>query len=231
MASRRSTIYDACAGRLAAERFIPPKPVTSTTRDTPTSSKVPITPQESLLGKGGAPTPNEEVDWYSTHRELPDRGRDIIPDTDLLEALHGYVSDFYGAMGQDADVDWDSLDETALLALGVLVEEQVREVLGREGDMVFVEGEDVELQGGEISEEDEASEQGANPSEYVSTLNTDAANAEDRPIGIREGDMGSVERLPRRPKKRSEMLESRKKRKKRRKVEYEDRLGEDIGDV
>ena len=231
MTARRSTIYDACAGRLAAERFIPSNPVTSTTRDTPTSSKVPITPQESLLSKAGAPIPDEDVDWYSAHRELPDMGRNIIPDTDLLEALHGYISDFYGAMGKHAEVDWKSLDETALLALGVLVEEQVRDLLGSEGDMVFVEGEHVDRQDEEAAGGDETLEQGADPGEDLSIQRIPAANVEDHSMEVSEEDMGTTKRLVRRPKKRSETLESRRKNKKRRKFEHEDQSVGPIGDV
>ncbi len=52
-----------------------------------------------------------------------------MPGSDLLKAVHAYVSDFYarnygygeGVRGEGAD--WRSLDETALLAVGVLLEE------------------------------------------------------------------------------------------------------------
>lgn len=36
------------------------------------------------------------------------------------------------------------MDETALLALGILLEETGREVLGRRGDLVFTEGVEVD---------------------------------------------------------------------------------------
>ena len=219
--SRPSTIYDACTGRLAAERFIPAQPRTSSTRDTATSSQVPITPKEALLCAPRAPIEYEEHDVYSAHRELPDQGRDLIPQTDLLEALHGYASDFYGAMGMAADVDWGSLDETALLALGVLMEEQVREKLGSEGDMVFVEGEDVEQENsGSLLDGDlEVDTRGG--VQVGITRRKTGGNAE----------VGLSEELPQRFKKRSETLESRKRRKKKRKVEHEDRAGGVVGDV
>lgn len=63
--------------------------------------------------------------------------------------VHEYVSDFYGAVGGRRDdgtigkrgeVDFRSLDETALIAMGVLLEEMVREVVGETGDLVFTEG-------------------------------------------------------------------------------------------
>lgn len=37
-----------------------------------------------------------------------------------------------------------SMDETALLAVGILLEEAAEEVLGEKGDMVFVEGEEMD---------------------------------------------------------------------------------------
>lgn len=51
-----------------------------------------------------------------------------------------YAADFYAAE-REAGADYRSLDETALLALGVLMEELCREQLGEGGDLVFTEGE------------------------------------------------------------------------------------------
>ena len=38
--------------------------------------------------------------------------------------------------------DYRSMDETALIALGILMEEAARDTLGRTGDLVFTEGEE-----------------------------------------------------------------------------------------
>ncbi|KAI9874195.1 MAG: hypothetical protein M1830_010084, partial [Pleopsidium flavum] len=66
-----------------------------------------------------------------------------LPDSELLKAVHGYAADFYKrAIDGGGKGDWRSLDETALLAVGVLLEEGARECLGGSGDLVFVEGED-----------------------------------------------------------------------------------------
>ena len=91
-----------------------------------------------------------------------------LPDSDLLKAVHAYASDFYGAMrmaahesrkrpgrrrdnggggGYSRSSDFGSLDETALLAFGVLLEESVAAALGETGDMVFVEGEVADMVG------------------------------------------------------------------------------------
>lgn len=82
-------------------------------------------------------------------RDLPDEGRDVLPSSDLLKALHSYASRFYDALGNDdrrkarsvggRNINERSMDETALLALGILLEEAGREVLGARGDMVFTE--------------------------------------------------------------------------------------------
>ena len=73
-----------------------------------------------------------------------------LPDGDLLRAIHGYASDYYGAMpsrsqgeGQLPDeggrYSFLSMEASALLAFGILLEEAGKEILGAEGDMVLVE--------------------------------------------------------------------------------------------
>lgn len=67
----------------------------------------------------------------------------------MVKAVHGYASHFYEALAQRHEgeargdirpVDERSMDETALLAFGVLLEEAARESLGEDGDLVFTEG-------------------------------------------------------------------------------------------
>lgn len=62
-----------------------------------------------------------------------------LPDGDLCAAVHEFASLFYGAVGRESD--WRSMDETALLAVGVLLEETVSGLLGETGWTAFVEGE------------------------------------------------------------------------------------------
>jgi hypothetical protein len=65
-----------------------------------------------------------------------------LPESDLLKALHCYTSDFYSHATIDGGTgDWRSLDETALMALGILMEEAGRDILGTTGDLAFTEGE------------------------------------------------------------------------------------------
>lgn len=106
-----------------------------------------MAPDEVLFRRESAPERYEEFDVYKAHeREVP---RGALPESDLLKAVHGYASDFYGALGRkvrarlgERDVDGRSMDETALLAFGILLEEAGREVLGRRGDLVFTEAAD-----------------------------------------------------------------------------------------
>jgi hypothetical protein len=67
----------------------------------------------------------------------------------MLKSVHRYASHFYDALGQRHEgkargdirhVDERSMDETALLAFGILLEEAAREALGKDGDLVFTEG-------------------------------------------------------------------------------------------
>ena len=109
----------------------------------PLSSPAPTLSPEAVLFRGkNAPTRYAESDFYFANEiESP---KDL-PDSDLLKALHCYTSDFYSrATSEGGAGDWRSLDETALIALGILMEEACLNVLGKTGDLVFTEGEEVE---------------------------------------------------------------------------------------
>lgn len=108
-----------------------------------------LAPEEVLFSRKHAPQRYAEKDIYFAHENLPGSGHDVLPDSDMLKAVHGYTSHFYEALAQRHDregrgnlrlVDERSMDETALLALGMLLEEAARESLGKNGDLVFTEG-------------------------------------------------------------------------------------------
>ena len=93
-----------------------------------------------LFRRKAAPNRYEENDFYWADRSLTENQK--LPDSDLLKAIHAYASDFYGrAVKGKGKVDFESLDETALLAVGILMEEAAREALGETGDLAFVQGE------------------------------------------------------------------------------------------
>lgn len=102
----------------------------------------PVRPEEILFRRQNAPVRYEENDFYFAHESLPsDRP---LPSSDLLEAIHAYSADFYDRATVDRGRDdYQSMDETALIAMGILLEEMARESLGETGDMVLVEGEEI----------------------------------------------------------------------------------------
>jgi hypothetical protein len=57
-----------------------------------------------------------------------------------LSALHTYISKLYYRTQEVGDEKvWKFMDETALIALGILAEEMTNEVLGDTGDFALVE--------------------------------------------------------------------------------------------
>ncbi|KAL2129216.1 hypothetical protein VTI74DRAFT_8080 [Chaetomium olivicolor] len=155
---REASIYDAVAGRVTLNNTLldsSTNPAVKTTRRlTTTSSRynsrdAKLTPEEALFRRKSAPVRYAEHDIYWASEDLPP-GTRMLPDSGLLKAIHGYTSRFYQAAAARLGpqcvigsrvVDERSMDETALLALGVLLEEAGREALGRRGDLVFIEAE------------------------------------------------------------------------------------------
>ncbi|MCJ1305536.1 hypothetical protein MMC08_008350 [Hypocenomyce scalaris] len=142
---RQASVYDAVAGRVSSTGFIPTIPFASKNRDTLSSTSLPAPPDEVLFRRKGAPERYQEDDFYWADRNLtPDRQ---LPDSDLLKAIHTYASDFYSRATVDGGKgDFHSMDETALLAIAILLEESAKQSLGDTGDLVFVEGENDTLE-------------------------------------------------------------------------------------
>lgn len=127
-------------GKISSNGFIPKQRVYASTRDTASSSTTAVPPENVLFKRKDAPVRYVENDIY-----FADQRQSIIglPDSDLLKAIHSYTSDFYGRAVPDGRKNWKSLDETALLALGILMEEASRETLGSTGDLAITEGQEV----------------------------------------------------------------------------------------
>ncbi|CAH0053145.1 unnamed protein product [Clonostachys solani] len=174
---RQATVFDAVAGKLTnrhgrLEGNAPANQALYSTKE------VPFGPDEVLFRRKEAPQRYEEYDIYKSHvRDLPRAGQGVLPESDLLKAIHSYTSRCYGSLHRQApeedtlDVNERSMDETALLAFGILLEEASREVLGRHGDLVFTEG----LDGGE----------GATPNEAATRRFMAPSGAEDQESGAR----------------------------------------------
>lgn len=136
-----------------------------------------------LFKRAGAPVRYAEKDIYQAHEDLPDGGRGVLPDSDLLKTIHSYASHFYrdlpanrrtvrndstdggigSGIGVGEGISERSMDETALLAFGILLEEASREALGRRGDLVFTEG--MEVGEGEEEREGEHRDRHMEPSQ------------------------------------------------------------------
>jgi hypothetical protein len=77
----------------------------------------------------------------------------------MLSALHAYVSKLYSRNEcPEMEKAWKCMDETALIAFGILMEEMANEVLGETGDLAFTEAA-VEGEEQELGYEDQADEQ------------------------------------------------------------------------
>ncbi|CZS98585.1 hypothetical protein WAI453_005721 [Rhynchosporium graminicola] len=136
---RHPTVYDAVAGRISLAGFIPKQVIVASTRDTVSSSTSAIAPEAVLFRGKNAPTRYAESDIYFTNERKSTKD---LPESDILKALHCYTSEFYSrATADGGSGDWKSLDETALIALGILLEEASLASLGNTGDLAFTEGE------------------------------------------------------------------------------------------
>lgn len=156
---RDANLYDAVAGRVTTTRALGDGSDSETffQRRHRTNLRDPtLAPEEVLFQRARAPIRYAEKDIYNAHERLPEGGRDVLPDSDMLKAVHGYAARFYSALadserrdkrpaaeGAQKSIDERSMDETALLAFGILLEEAARDALGKRGDLVFTEGTDV----------------------------------------------------------------------------------------
>ncbi|PYH90148.1 hypothetical protein BO71DRAFT_422481 [Aspergillus ellipticus CBS 707.79] len=139
---RHATLFDAVAGRVNSHGFLTSGPYPSKRRDNASSSNRPVPPEEVLFRRVNAPDRFEETDFYFANESLPPHC--ALPSSELLGALHAYSADFYEHATIDrGHDDYHSLDETALVAMGILLEEMAKESLGETGDMVLVEGEEI----------------------------------------------------------------------------------------
>lgn len=95
----------------------------------------------------------QENDWY----EAPARNIDksILPDSDLLKALHAYASDLYSRDPSGKSM-YQAFNGRALLGFGILLEEMCRDSLGDSGDLALAEGAPIEAQDKTLSTDDEA---------------------------------------------------------------------------
>ncbi|KAJ6095520.1 hypothetical protein N7486_006266 [Penicillium sp. IBT 16267x] len=180
---RTANLYDSVAGRVNNNGFA----ALRATRygDTQASGGRDLRPEEVLyrhkpnkLKKIG-----EDESCYFAHETLPaDRP---LPSSEILKAVHAYSADFYTQKLRDSGKhNFYSMDESALLAVGILMEELAKEQLGENGDMVLTE----EM----WSSENEGADDDGNGSQ-IPQKRSRAETIEDAPI-LNEDMRGAVEK-------------------------------------
>lgn len=110
--------------------------------DTTTVTSRAVAADEVLFRRKHAPVRYAESDLYIADTRLDPTANpnQKLPDSDLVKYVHAYASSFYsGNTKSKGKIDWKSMDETALLALGILLEETAKEKLGETGDLAFIE--------------------------------------------------------------------------------------------
>lgn len=136
-------IYLTIPGRVNRKGHHPAEGFASRYRDTASSGARTLRPEEVLFRTQNTVTDPEEEETYFAHENL--RPGLVLPSSEMLEAIHAYAADFYEFATEDHGLhDHHSMDETALIAMGVLVEEMAKEALGETGDLVLVEGEEMD---------------------------------------------------------------------------------------
>lgn len=103
----------------------------------PKAAKKRLRPDEVLFKRKNAPIRYEEDDYYPAHNRLSDQQ---LPRGELATSIHAYITHMYAQVdARGRSIRWRHLDGTVLLALGILVEETARSVIGETGDLAFTE--------------------------------------------------------------------------------------------
>lgn len=157
---RHANVYDAVAGRVTTTASLGASSGVRSVGGIYRLRDATLAPEDVLFQRADAPQRYAEKDVYFSREAAAVTESDsrLLPDSDLLKAVHSYAAHLFEAIGNRRDggnrdpdcfvgsrhVDERSMDETALIAFGILLEEAGREVLGRRGDLVFTEGLDEE---------------------------------------------------------------------------------------
>lgn len=144
-------------GRVNSRGFNTEAPTVASTRDTKSSGLRDLHPEQIIYRRLAQHRDAEHMkqyideDTYFAHEKLS--ANHPLPRSDLLESIHAYTSDLYKHQAKKrGKLDHHSMDESALLAIGILTEELAREQLGATGDMVLVEGQSSSEDEGETSD-------------------------------------------------------------------------------
>ncbi|KAJ5130288.1 uncharacterized protein N7515_006327 [Penicillium bovifimosum] len=172
-----ANVYDAVAGRVNRRGIGIRRLDASQYRDTTSSTARSLRPEELLFRRHNKPVESIEDQNYFAHETLP--SDKALPSSELLETIHAYAADYYQyATADNGKDDIQTMDETALLAMGILIEEMAKEELGETGDLALVEGH-------ELSEEEDAKTGGE--SDTTTQSATRVARRKRANSGVRKG--------------------------------------------
>lgn len=118
-------------GRVGRHGFHKKNPAASKYRDTASTGERTLAPEEVLIRRPHHLNNKLKGEPYFAHQRLPRKTR--LPPSDMLAAIHAHAADFYKYGMQRWKAVYQSLDESALLAFGILAEELCKELMGPGG--------------------------------------------------------------------------------------------------
>lgn len=139
---RNTSVYDACAGQIGTEGQIS------------TAHPTPLSPEEILYQRK---TIQKRFDSFEAFERAyfdaqssatdPRTGETRLPDSDLLVAIFEYARQFYASIEESTEGErergmecWGSLNGSALIAMGILLEEMCKAELGVTSGLAMMEG-------------------------------------------------------------------------------------------
>lgn len=113
------------------------EPQASKYRDTKSTGERVLAPEEVLIRRPHHLNNKMKGEPYFAHEHLPRTMR--MPPSDMLTAIHAYAADWYKYGMQIFKPVYRSMDESALLAFGILAEELAKDKLGTVGHRVLLD--------------------------------------------------------------------------------------------
>lgn len=118
-------------GRVGPRGFHKKTPSASRNRDTASTGERTLPPEEVLIRRPHYLNNKLKGEPYFAHERLPRQMK--LPNSDMLTAIHAYAADFYKYGIERTKPVYQSMDESALLAFGILAEELAKEGMGTTG--------------------------------------------------------------------------------------------------
>lgn len=114
---KRRNVFDAVVGRLRTQKFFDSTYTGSTGAETPA-----VSPDEHLLG-------------IANIAEVPFVEHQDLPDSNIIHAYLWYAATYLQRYYEPSV--WHMYDETALIAIAILIEETIKDGLGNDGHLVW----------------------------------------------------------------------------------------------